>query len=285
MTRRRSSSLTGLTPLLALSIMAALAPCLAGTSPLLIVSSRGIAIPAVREALRLLPRAGPPDPELLGAEPAGAAWVLAPPVRHNPFVIDLQARLAPPGPGHWLGTDEMGRDILSRLIHSARPSLLVAAIATLVSLGLGVPIGAAAGYGGRGIDLILSRLIEASLSFPALILLLILSVISIRSTGGSHSAGEALASLAVVGGAVGLARWGVIARYMRAEVLRIAGTDLEVSARACGAGPLRVLGIHLVPAGLSPVTTRKPTTRSIVSTCRPIRWLNVSTRSTLTRRP
>lgn len=246
-------SRAGTTVLLTMVAVAALAPCLAGTRPLLIVSPRGIELPALREALHLLPRAALDRPAGSSAAPDDGSWVLTPPVEHDPLAIDLEARLTAPGPRHWLGTDELGRDILSRLIHATRPSLLVAAIATFVSLALGIPIGALAGYGGRGVDLVLSRLIEATLSFPILILLLLFAAMSIRSTGGAGGGGEALRSLIVVGGAVGFARWGVIARYMRAEVNRLAGTDLEASARACGAAPLRVVGLHLIPAGLSPV--------------------------------
>ncbi len=78
---------------------------------------------------------------------------------------------------------------------------------------------------------------------------------ALSAGGGTGTAAPetGLRSLLVVGGAVGLARWGIIARYMRGEVLRLAGTDLALSARAAGAGPFRILGRHLVPAGIGPV--------------------------------
>lgn len=177
-------------------------------------------------------------------------WELRPPVAQDPLVIDLDARLLPPERSHWLGTDELGRDVLSRVVHGARPSLLVAALATAISLLLGVPIGAAAGYSGRSADLILSRLIEAALSFPALVLLLLLTAIALDGTPGGDSGTR---SVLVVGGAVGLARWGAIARYTRGEVLRLSSTDLADAARAAGAGGTRVLFFHLLPAGFAPV--------------------------------
>jgi len=238
--------------LAALGLLALLAPCLAGDRPLLVVyAGGGIGSPASADLLRLVPATGP---SVAGpAQPTTAVtWTLLPPIRFDPLSVDLDARLAPPGKDHWLGTDELGRDLLSRLIHSARPSLLVALIATFVSVGLGIPAGAAAGYRGGGVDLALSRLIEASLSFPSLILLLTVAAITLRATGPSRDA-EALASLAVVGGAIGLARWGVIARYMRAEVMRLTRSDLAAAPLACGASPARVLALHLVPAGLAPV--------------------------------
>jgi len=230
-----------------LGALAILAPCLAGTRPLLAVSSDGISGPALADLFRFLPQRGATE----GA-PRQGGWAIAPPIRHDPLTVDLDARLRPPGAAHWMGTDELGRDILARLIHAARPSLLVAAIATMLSLALGIPIGAAAGYRRGLLDAALSRLIEACLSFPALILLLVVAALSLRATGPAGD-GDALVSLVVVGSAVGLARWGVIARYMRAEVMRLARTDLAAAPTACGASPLRVLALHLIPAGLPPI--------------------------------
>ena len=171
----------------------------------------------------------------------------------DPLAIDLESRLTPPGAGHWLGTDELGRDILSRLFHAARASLTVAFVATFVSLLLGIPLGALAGYGGRAADLLLSRLIDASLSFPSLVLLLLLTAVAMGPTVGNPAGVEPSQSVIVVGCAVGIARWGIIARYMKGEVLRISGTDLALAARATGASRLRVLFLHMIPGGLAPV--------------------------------
>lgn len=171
----------------------------------------------------------------------------------DPLSIDLESRLLPPSRAHWLGTDELGRDVLSRLLHAARPSLTVAMLATLVSLLVGIPLGALAGCGGRAADLIFSRVIEASVSFPSLVLLLLLTAIAMRPTVGASSGFGATESVIVVGCAVGIARWGIIARYMKGEVLRLSGTDLAVAARATGASRGRILFVHLIPGGLAPV--------------------------------
>ncbi|MFQ5700975.1 MAG: ABC transporter permease [Acidobacteriota bacterium] len=240
----------GMVLLAAVVAIGILAPCLAGDRPLVTVSSEGIRLPALRRLAILLPAGGPLPPR---PAPSGDAWALFPPIAHDPLAIDLHSRLQSPGPDHWLGTDDLGRDILSRLIYSTRPSLLVALIATLLSLGLGVPIGAAAGYAGGWVDLLLSRLIEASLSFPVLILLLLLTGLALGGGSAGPTPSGPLRSLLIVGGAIGIARWGVIARYMRGELLRLADTDLEVAARAMGAVPLRILGRHLIPAGMTPV--------------------------------
>jgi len=158
------SARAGLALLLSLAVIAIAAPLVAGEQPILVVSGGRVDMPALRAALRLIPQAGP---TARATVPEADAFVLRPPIRHDPLSIDLERRLSPPGRGHWLGTDELGRDILSRILHGTRPSLLVALIATVISLLLGIPIGAAAGYGGRRVDLLLARLIEASLSFPS----------------------------------------------------------------------------------------------------------------------
>jgi peptide/nickel transport system permease protein len=173
---------------------------------------------------------------------------------HDPLAIDLDARLRPPGAGHWLGTDELGRDLLSRLIHATRPALLTACLATALSLLVGIPIGAAAGFAGSRVDLILSRLIEAALSFPSLVLLLMLTAVAMGPTMGELPPGGAFRSVLVVGFAIGIARWGVIARYMRGEVLRLARSEMAMAARAAGGTSLRIVARHLIPAGIVPVS-------------------------------
>jgi peptide/nickel transport system permease protein len=178
-----------------------------------------------------------------------ALWSMAAPwLAGDPLAIDLERRLLPPGTGRWLGTDELGRDVLARLAHGARPSLLVALLATGTSVLLGIPLGALAGYATGAPRVLLARLIDASLAIPALILLLLLSSVILPG-----STGTSMPSWVFVGTAIGVVRWGVIARYMRAEVMRLARTPLRDAARAAGAGPVRVLARHLVPAALAPV--------------------------------
>ncbi len=132
---RRARAGTAL--LLLLGFIALAAPFLAGEAPLLVMSAGGIRLPALKAALRPLAAGGPVSP--LPTDHEGALVVL-PPVPHGPLSIDLERRLAPPGRTHWLGTDELGRDVLARIVHGTRPSLLVALIATATSLLLGIPI-------------------------------------------------------------------------------------------------------------------------------------------------
>lgn len=241
----------GLVLVLSIAGVALMAPCIAGLIPIVTVSGEAIEAPALRSVARPAPWDAP------AARPAAdrPGWTLSPPIAHDPLSIDLDSILQPPGREHWLGTDELGRDVLARLVHATRPSFLVALIATAISLILGIPVGAVAGYAGPRWDFPLSRLIDASLSFPALILLLLLTALATagRSAADPLAAGEALSSIVVVGIAVGIVRWGVVARYMRGEVLRLAGSDLSLAARGLGASPARLLRVHLVPLGLGPV--------------------------------
>ncbi len=170
-----------------------------------------------------------------------APWITADPVR-----IDLQQILQPPSPEHWLGTDGLGRDLASRVIHGTRVSLAVGLLSALLALLVGIPLGAAAGYLGGVVDGAISRIIEAVLCFPALLLLL---AILAADPPGLRSLPDAVKLAAVIA----LTAWIPIARYLRGEFLRLAGSDLVTAARASGAGHLRIILRHLLPSALAPV--------------------------------
>jgi len=175
--------------------------------------------------------------------PAASAWGIL----DSPFDIDVPHRLAAPGGAHWMGTDELGRDVLSRLLHGARASLLVALVATGVALGIGVPAGALAGARGGLWDLILTRLMEATAGLPSLpILLLVVSL----TLGGD--AGDGTATILVLAAAIGVTRWAAIARYVRGGIFRVRVEEYASAAVALGASPRRLLFRHLLPAALAP---------------------------------
>jgi peptide/nickel transport system permease protein len=161
--------------------------------------------------------------------------------RWDPLATDVTRTLQPPGGDHLLGTDSLGRDLASRLLHGARVSLLVGGAGTLGALLLGLTVGGLAGFYGGGIDRGLSVLIDVALSFPSLILAMALVVF----TGARGPWALVLV--------VALTRWGRIARYARAEFFRLRGTELVAAARAAGAGDLRILRDHLLPNALAPV--------------------------------
>jgi peptide/nickel transport system permease protein len=152
----------------------------------------------------------------------------------------LVDRLQPPSAAHRLGTDELGRDILSRMIHGARVSLTIGLTATLISLIVGSLLGALAGYYGGTIDWIVSRLIEIVLCFP--FLFLVLGIVALFR--------PSMVTLMV---ALGLTSWTTEARFVRGEFLRIRELEFAQAARASGARDARIILRHLLPNAFAPV--------------------------------
>jgi peptide/nickel transport system permease protein len=166
-----------------------------------------------------------------------APWV-AP---YGPNEQDITLRLKPPGTaGHLLGTDEVGRDILSRLIHGARVSLLVGVIAVVLSCPVGLLVGVVAGYTGRRTDDALMRLTDIQLAIPTI--LLAIAVVAVLGPGLRN----VIITLSVTG-------WTLYARLVRGETLAVKGRDFVVAARAAGAGDGRIVARHVLPNVLSPV--------------------------------
>lgn len=165
------------------------------------------------------------------------APLLAP---HDPLAIVTVKRLAPPGPGSPLGRDELGRDILSRIIHGARLSLLIGVVSVGIGLTLGVPWGMISGYKGGALDLFTQRAIDVLLSFPTILLaLLVVTVI-----------GPGLWNAMI---AVGVASVPAYTRVVRGLVLSLREEDYVHAARAIGASDFRVLARHILPNALAPI--------------------------------
>ena len=159
----------------------------------------------------------------------------------GPGEQDITQRLQPPAlRGHVLGTDELGRDILSRLLHGGRVSLLVGLIAVGLSCPVGMLVGVTAGYAGRRVDDVLMRVTEVQLAIPTI--LLAIAVIGVLGPGLSN----VILTLTVTG-------WTLYARLIRGETLAVKERDYVVAARAAGAGDLRIMGHHVIPNVLSPV--------------------------------
>jgi len=178
----------------------------------------------------------------LGAQ--GDGWVLTPPVPYGPEQCKVEGRIAwlsPPGPGHLLGTDGTGRDVLARIIHGARSALLVGFVAVGIQLLVGMLLGALAGYFGGVVDRGVLRVIETFSAFPAFFLIL-----ALQGLLGSSGALQ----LALV---IGLVRWTEVARLARGEVLRISGEGFVTAAHALGLSHLTVLRRHVIPNALGPV--------------------------------
>jgi peptide/nickel transport system permease protein len=140
----------------------------------------------------------------------------------------------PPGAPFYLGTDDLGRDVLSRLLYGARISLVVGLVAMAVTMTIGMVIGLTAGYFGRLPDLVLMRLTDVMLAFPGLLLAVALVAVLRPSVW----------TIFVV---IGLVSWTGVARVIRSEVLSLRERDFVVAARAMGAGHGRILVRHVLP--------------------------------------
>jgi peptide/nickel transport system permease protein len=159
---------------------------------------------------------------------------------HDPLAVNPDDARLPPGPGHLLGADELGRDVLSRVVWGGRISLPIAFVAVGVGLTVGGLTGLAAGYRGGATDLLLMRLVDAILAFPALILAIALVA----------ALGPSLRNAMI---AIGIVQIPVYARLTRAQVLQLKSLDFVTAARALGASPVRIVARHLLPNLLNPL--------------------------------
>jgi len=165
------------------------------------------------------------------------APLLAP---YDPLMQDLGLRLRPPSPEHWLGTDSLGRDILSRILYGARISLLVGVVVVVSAGVVGTAIGLIAGYAGGFVDDALMRLTEVFLAFPALIL-----AMAIAGALGPSLTNAIIAIAAVT--------WAVYARLTRGQILSLRRREFVEAARAMGASRTRIVVRHLLPNALAPL--------------------------------
>ena len=165
--------------------------------------------------------------------------------------IDFKAKLRGPSAAHPLGTDDLGQDLLARMLHGGRISLAVGVVAALIALTMGVLIGAVAGFYGGGVDHALMRLTDLFLSLPQLPLLLLLIYLFrdfVRRLLGPET-GVFLLIVVVIGGL----RWMPAARLVRAQFLSLREQDFVQAARGLGAGPRRQIVRHILPNAFGPV--------------------------------
>ena len=169
------------------------------------------------------------------------APVLAP---HSPYVGDLaNARLMTPGPGHWLGTDDQGRDILSRLIYGSRLTLQVVLLVAVIAAPIGLLVGTVAGYAGGWVDAVLMRITDIFLAFPKLVLAL--AFVAALGPG----IGNAIIAIAITS-------WPPYARIARAETLTVRNSDYILAVRLMGASPWRIVLRHIMPLCISSLIVR-----------------------------
>lgn len=160
---------------------------------------------------------------------------------------NLGSRFLPPSSAHYLGTDELGRDVFVRLLYGGQVSLLVAISAGLVAAFIGTTIGMAAGYAGGKWDALLMRLTDMLISLPALPLLIILSALDIGKLGLGDFANAPSASLYKIIAIISLLSWTTVARLARARTLTLKEMDFVRAARALGMTGFKIVLRHIFP--------------------------------------
>jgi peptide/nickel transport system permease protein len=168
--------------------------------------------------------------------------VAAPLLPDSPTAQNPRNAFAAPSPSHWFGTDDLGRDVLTRTFYGGRISLAVGLLATLLSLSLGVAIGAIAGYFGGWIDNVLMRLVDVFLTLPTLFVLILISTI-LRDLPALNLRNSAVIVILVIA----IFQWMWPARLVRGEFLSIKERDFITAARATGVRDARIIWRHILP--------------------------------------
>jgi peptide/nickel transport system permease protein len=161
-------------------------------------------------------------------------------VRYDPDTLDAYHVLLPPSGSHWFGTDELGRDVFSRMVYGARVSLKVGFVAVGIATLIGTALGLVAGYYGGWRDNVVMRFVDIMLCFPTFFL--ILAVITIRE--------PSILNIMLI---IGLTGWMGVARLVRAEVLSIREREYVLAARAIGCSDGRIIFRHILPNAIGPV--------------------------------
>ena len=168
---------------------------------------------------------------------------------YDPLESDIKNRFQPPSLEHPFGTDGLGRDLLTRCLYGGRISLLVGFMVMVITLVIGVPVGAIAGFFGGWIDNILMRIIDAVLSLPSLLILILISAI-LRSKELPFVESNNVMTIAVV---IGMLSWPTVARLVRAVFLTFREMEYVTAAQALGAASLWIMVGEILPNGFGPI--------------------------------
>lgn len=232
---RRKMAVLGTVVLGMLFLVAILAPFLAGDRPILLVKEgKTYVFPNVFSYKDLV------SVEFDRWEPGEGEYWLKPLIPYAPTRTNLRTKLEPPGSEHPLGTDDTGRDVLSRLIWGTRISMAVGFIAVGIAIVIGITMGALAGYYGGKVDMVILRVIETMLCFPSLIIILTLIAYLGRS-------------IWIIMAVIGIIGSPGVARLVRGEFLKLRDGDFATAARASGLSDLRIMFRHILPNSLAPV--------------------------------
>ncbi len=183
---------------------------------------------------------------------------------YDPLRQDLYAIATPPDSTHWFGTDELGRDMFSRILTGARTAMLVATMVTFIAAGLGTIIGLISAYAGGWIDTVLMRFADLLLAFPAFLLAAFINA-TLRppyqnlmdrlsgATGISMFSGKAFVDYTLIFGALALVSWSGYARLIRGQVLALREQEFVEAARSVGASTRIILFRHILPNSFTPI--------------------------------
>jgi len=177
------------------------------------------------------------------------AVVLAPLSPYDPIATDIPNRLQPPSLEHPFGTDQLGRDLLTRCLYGGRVSLAVGFLVVVITLVIGVPLGAIGGYFGGWMDNVIMRFTDAALSLPSLLVLILLSAI-LREIDIPFFERNSVLTIALV---IGSLSWMTNARLVRASYLTLREKDFVTAANCMGASNLRIMGRHILPNTVGPI--------------------------------
>jgi peptide/nickel transport system permease protein len=175
--------------------------------------------------------------------------ILAPLSPYDPEISDISNRYKPPSWGHPMGTDALGRDLFTRVLYGGRVSLTVGLLVVFISITLGVPVGALAGYYGGRLDAILMRITDAFLSLPSFLVLILLSAI-LREVDAPLFERNNVVTIGVV---IGVLAWTTFARLVRATFLTLRELDFVSASRALGGSDFRIIVRHILPNSIGPI--------------------------------
>jgi peptide/nickel transport system permease protein len=241
--RRDKFAMAGLSIVVAMFFASYLAPLIANNKPIVMRWNDRLYYPAVAELVPFRWIVQYPELYTLDFDDIKhdrSAALIMPVVPYSPISTSLDESFQPPSHEHWMGTDNLGRDVFARMLHGAGISLKVGLVAVAIALFIGVVVGALAGFYGGFVDVVMSRVIEVVICFPFLFLILAVIVFLPPS----------IYNIMIV---IGLTRWTSMARYTRGEFIRIKEQEFTEAARALGASDKKIIFRHILPNALAPV--------------------------------
>jgi len=245
--RRNRVAIAGLVVVLLLFIIAAFADFIASDKPLVMKYRNQVYFPVLKDYAAWLGVArwetqfqNVSFKDFVASNFDKRDWAQFPPIRYSPNEVSLTSVLRPPSAQHLLGTDDVGRDIASRVVHGSRVSLSVGFVAVSIYVLIGLFIGALAGYYGGIVDMIASRMIEIMLTIPTFFL--IITVVAFLP--------PSILNIMIV---IGITNWPTVARLTRGEFLKTKSLEYVVAAKALGASDVRTIFRHILPNTIAPV--------------------------------